>query len=55
MILQQTYIETLDNLKNVQNSSTSMLDVSSSTELLKVSDTTLESSSCDDGKYNFIK
>ncbi|XP_026811718.1 TATA element modulatory factor [Rhopalosiphum maidis] len=51
VILQTDYIETFDNLKNVQNSMNiiNTLNTSnSSIDLLKVSDTTLGSSSCDD-------
>lgn len=51
VILQANSIETLDNLKNAQNSMNiiNTLNTSnSSIDLLKVSDTTLESSSCDD-------
>lgn len=47
-------METLDNLKNVQNCTNTLEKINSSPDLLKVSDTTLESSSCDDGKYCFI-
>lgn len=58
VILQNKCIETLDNLKDVQISTNiiNTLDTSnnSSVDLLKISDTTLESSSCDDGKYYII-
>lgn len=56
-MLQKKYTETLDSLKNVQNNTnaTNTLNTSnSSVDLLKVSNTTLESSSCDDGKYYYI-
>lgn len=51
-------MEPLENLKNVQNS-TAIINTlgtnNSSVDSLKVSDTTLESSSCDDGKYYLNK
>lgn len=58
VILQKQFVETLENSKNVQNNVniTNTLNASnSSVDLLKVSDTTVESSSCDDGEYYFIK
>lgn len=58
VILQKQLVETLENSKNVQTNVnvTNTLNASnSSVDLLKVSDTTLESSSCDDGEYYFIK
>lgn len=57
-ILQKKSLETSDNLKNITNNTNNIntLDsCNSSIDLLKVSDTTLESSSCDDGKYYFFK
>lgn len=51
-------MEPLDNLKNVQNNTAIKNKLgtnNSSVDSLKVSDTTLESSSCDDGKYYLMK
>lgn len=53
--LQKQLKEPLDDLKSIQKNLTILntLDTNnSSVDLLKVSDTTLKSSSCDDGKYN---
>lgn len=53
IIFQNKYIDSLENLKNIQNNTNfqNLLDTSNiSTDLLKTSDTTLGSSSCDDGE-----
>jgi len=52
-------METLKNSNNVQKNMNIIntldgISNNSSVDLLKVSDTTLESSSCDDGKYIFL-
>lgn len=56
VILQNKSIESLDNSKKIQNMNIiNTLDTSnSSIDSLKVSDTTLESSSCDDGKNIYL-
>lgn len=43
-----------DDLKSIQKSVNTLDTSNSSVDLLKVSDTTLKSSSCDDGKYDFV-
>lgn len=51
-------MDSLENIKNIQNNPNfkNLLDTSNtSIDLLKISDTTLESSSCDDGKCYFYK
>lgn len=57
VVLQKQFKESLDDLKSIQKNLTILntLDTNnSSVDLLKVSDTTLKSSSCDDGKYGFV-
>lgn len=45
------FIEPVENAQNSTNIKPILDNSSTSLDLLKVSDTTLESSSCDDGKY----